>query len=354
MLGQRRLKKIKVLATFGLLTLILLYVLWTVWIERLVPAAWLNTDTGHLYQVVTDFQDFDVDNPLTEYGDLSDQMKPNLSLYEELILERQAVFQQYHDLVKRFQPSNDLQDATFQLIQQFQPILEPVEAARLVFTLDTFVRACSQRNLVYFMTEASLMGVLRHHGLIPWDDDIDIAMSSRQWREIRDALGNIEGFQLYAPRASQWKFFMSSASSFPDKPFKFPYLDIFFYAEDETHAWAITKGLKHDLIYKKTDVFPLRFRPFEHLLVPVPCNLDLLVRSSHDIDLCVTPEYIHKTNRNVRLREQTSVSCSLLHGVYPFVWVSKSARAGYVDEYLMLGDAVLHKVSVVDGCSVCT
>ncbi|KAI8792869.1 hypothetical protein BgiBS90_005858, partial [Biomphalaria glabrata] len=75
MLGQRRLKKIKVLATFGLLTLILLYVLWTVWIERLVPAAWLNTDTGHLYQVVTDFQDFDVDNPLTEYGELSDQMK---------------------------------------------------------------------------------------------------------------------------------------------------------------------------------------------------------------------------------------------------------------------------------------
>ncbi|CAL1528776.1 unnamed protein product, partial [Lymnaea stagnalis] len=198
--------------------------------------------------------------------------------------------------------------------------MTPSEAASILFTLETFVRACDKARLDYFLTEASLMGAVRHHGLIPWDDDIDVAMSARQWREIRDVLGNIRGFELYAPGDSQWKFYMTSAKAFPDKPFKFPNLDIFFYEEDATHIWAVTKGLKHDLVFSKKDIFPLQPRPFEHLVVPVPCNLDLVVHRSHDMHECVTPEYVHKTNTNFYFGGRISVHCRVLYDVYPFVF----------------------------------
>lgn len=224
------------------------------------------------------------------------------------------------------------------------------ESASLIFTLEAFAHACRTAHLQFFMTEASLMGVTRHHGLVPWDDDVDVAMNVRQWRETRDVLGDIRGFELYAPNDSQWKFFMSSATVFPDKPFKFPYLDIFFYDEDSSHIWAVTKGLKHDLVYRKSDIFPLLHRPFEHLSVPVPCNLDLVVHRSHDQNECVTPEYIHKTNTNFYYGGKTTVHCGLLHDVYPFVFSTYSKVPGYREEYLKVGTEVLHKMTVPHSC----
>lgn len=37
-------------------------------------------------------------------------------------------------------------------------------------------KVCKQHNLTYFLAEGSLLGALRHHGFIPWDDDMDVSM----------------------------------------------------------------------------------------------------------------------------------------------------------------------------------
>lgn len=42
--------------------------------------------------------------------------------------------------------------------------------------LKVFINICEKNNLRYFITGGSLIGVLRHGGFIPWDDDIDIGM----------------------------------------------------------------------------------------------------------------------------------------------------------------------------------
>lgn len=39
-----------------------------------------------------------------------------------------------------------------------------------------FVKICEEKELSYFICGGSFLGAVRHHGFIPWDDDIDVAM----------------------------------------------------------------------------------------------------------------------------------------------------------------------------------
>lgn len=42
--------------------------------------------------------------------------------------------------------------------------------------LEKFIEVCKKYKINYFITAGSLLGVIRHKGFIPWDDDIDIGM----------------------------------------------------------------------------------------------------------------------------------------------------------------------------------
>lgn len=42
--------------------------------------------------------------------------------------------------------------------------------------LREFGRVCEKYNLKYFLVHGSLLGAIRHNGIIPWDDDIDVGM----------------------------------------------------------------------------------------------------------------------------------------------------------------------------------
>lgn len=47
--------------------------------------------------------------------------------------------------------------------------------------LKDIIEFCERNNIEYFMMYGSLIGAVRHHGMIPWDDDIDIAMTRENY-----------------------------------------------------------------------------------------------------------------------------------------------------------------------------
>ena len=49
--------------------------------------------------------------------------------------------------------------------------------------LKIFAFVCEELGLSYWMISGTLLGAVRHKGFIPWDDDVDVGMSTDQYEE---------------------------------------------------------------------------------------------------------------------------------------------------------------------------
>ena len=68
--------------------------------------------------------------------------------------------------------------------KQYEPkILRKLQLSELSVFKD-FIKICEENNLQYFLFAGCAIGVERHQGFIPWDDDIDIGMLREDYDKI--------------------------------------------------------------------------------------------------------------------------------------------------------------------------
>ncbi|CAF1294513.1 unnamed protein product [Adineta steineri] len=225
-----------------------------------------------------------------------------------------------------------------------------------------------QAQIKYFLTKGTLIGVLRHHDVIPWDTDIDLFIPQSATNKILTSFRQLEipvikgvsttttttttessGIRLSKDRPSfhkdlvvyrfkniykvtSYKIFSLRSPIVNRTNYRWPKIDIFPYEENATHIYAYPKH-QHNLgtmyYLAKTNVDPVYLRVLGPLLIPSPRHPRLSLKSmvrlgrSSVFFACEGNTFLHRYNRGPT--DNWRVPCKELHKTYPFVKSERNA-----------------------------
>nr|KAG5705980.1 hypothetical protein BaRGS_010870 [Batillaria attramentaria] len=141
-------------------------------------------------------------------------------------------------------------------------------------------------GVAFFLYSGSLLGSWRHHGLVPWDDDVDFAVPRMHTQRVYRALSDLKPrFQLDVRQKVRWKFYSDLSHPIRQVTWSWPFVDISFYEENGTHVWD-QDAVFPAFCFPKSDVFPLQGRPFMGRTLPAPKNTEAVLRRTYNLSLC--------------------------------------------------------------------
>ena len=76
--------------------------------------------------------------------------------------------------------------------RRFEVQLVGGEKDMMLATVDAFSNALTRAGIPFFMYSGKLIGSWRHHGLIPWDDDVDFAVPLGLKKNVSQALSRLK------------------------------------------------------------------------------------------------------------------------------------------------------------------
>ena len=237
----------------------------------------------------------------------------------------------------------------------FKPVLDEHNKAQMMETLAVFASALQAANVTFMMYGGTLIGAFRHHGPIPWDDDVDMIVNASQKELVRNVLSSLEPkYRTYTDsdgplQHGQWKFHKTDLPQFLHRPFKWPYIDVFFFQENETHIWDEVAKYSKAYSFAKSDVFPLVPRLFGPMMLPAPCDTQRILEQNYHITLCRSRQFSHMMELPMFSFSTKDVPCSRIAHVFPFV--ERTYTNGHINETLKIADWELHTITVPANCA---
>lgn len=81
---------------------------------------------------------------------------------------------------------------------RFNPDDSPLRRHQLLMLemLKKIDAICRRHNITYWLSSGTCLGAVRHGGFIPWDDDVDIEMTEKDFKRLRRVMRDYEGDDL--------------------------------------------------------------------------------------------------------------------------------------------------------------
>ena len=236
---------------------------------------------------------------------------------------------------------------------------------------ETFASLMESANITYAMHYGALLGSYRMHNMVPWDDDIDIIV------KLDDMLKVIDVIQRYSTLGTHgavsdylknqrpkpyhrmdfldldlknlsldnifygFKFF-SARGVVQDAKWRYPYLDVFIFKENETDICI--RYAKRSLYLKRDLFYPLTRRPLGRLWLPSPRDSNHSLHALYgDFDnVCMTGRTNHRDGKP--FGKGGKMKCDELREHYPYV--IRRQHTSYSEESLMFKDELIHSVTI--------
>ena len=201
-------------------------------------------------------------------------------------------------------------------LKQFDEKLTKEDKMAYVTLLLVFMKAMEKNKIEYMMYGGTLLGSFRHHGMIPWDDDVDLLVKFSEKRKLQKVLTELQPKYQHIYTNWRLKFYSKNGLNIQRKSWKFPFLDVSFYVENNDSISDSDPGYKYRCTYMKSWIYPLVQRPFWNLTIPAPRNTRKFLEKNYNLDECKTNIWDHK--HEVPTERTYQMSCDKLKNYYTF------------------------------------